>query len=105
MAEQLGRQGWVVLERNWHGRGGELDLIVERHGCLRFVEVKERQVGDPVGLEAVDSYKQRKLARTAEAWLAGYDGDFVEACFMVAMVEPSGEGWVIEIIDDAFDVP
>ncbi len=67
---------------------------------LRFVEVKTRAAGDPVGIEAVNPTKQRRLTSAARAWLLTFDETYDEMAFMVALVEPSGITWY----DDAFDV-
>jgi Holliday junction resolvase-like predicted endonuclease len=89
-----------VLSRNWRGGGGELDLVVSKGGRLRFVEVKARASGDPVGVESVGSTKQRKLVGAARAWLSSFDPDVSEMAFMVAFVEADTIHWY----DDAFDV-
>ena len=64
-------RGYRILGENvWIG-GYELDLIVRRGRRLAFVEVKAKSgpgLGDP--LEMVTAEKQRRLRRTAEAWLA-----------------------------------
>jgi putative endonuclease len=103
VAAELALHGWRVLARNWHGGGAEVDLIVERDGALRFVEVKARLADDPSGLEAITADKQRRLVRAAEAWLAGA-ADVREAAFVVAVVTMHADGrWAIELLDDAFD--
>lgn len=99
VADALTDDGWRVLARNWMGAGAELDLVVAREGRLRFVEVKARAPGDPVGLDAVDGRKRRRLIRAAEAFLADYHDLMEEACFLVALVEDGQITWV----DDAFD--
>lgn len=38
----LKRNGYKIVERNYHSRLGEIDVIAEDHGCLVFVEVKKR---------------------------------------------------------------
>jgi putative endonuclease len=66
-------RGYRLLGENvWVG-GYELDLIVRRGRRLAFVEVKAKSgpgLGDP--LEMVTAEKQRRLRRTAEAWLAAH---------------------------------
>lgn len=104
MARLLEDRGWEILERNWRVHGGELDLVVRRHGHLRLVEVKARAPHDPVGLaEAVDGHKQRRLVRAARAFLASFEGDYDEVCFLVALVEATEHGLEVTWIDDAFD--
>ena len=66
-------RGYRILGTNvWIG-GNELDLVVRRGRRLAFVEVKAKGGagrGDP--LEMVTAEKQRRLRRTAEAWLAAH---------------------------------
>lgn len=65
-AQYLKEQGWVVLERNYRCRQGEIDIIARDGDCLVFVEVKYRRstkYGDPA--EAVTPAKQKRIIRTA----------------------------------------
>lgn len=89
-----------MLCRNWRGGGGELDIVAVRTGSIRFVEVKTRAGGDPVGVEAVGSQKRARLVRAARAWLQQTALAYNEVAFMVVLVEPDGMTWY----DDAFDV-
>lgn len=100
VARALEADGWSVLSRNWHGAGGELDLVVQRSQKLRFVEVKTRASDDPVGAESVGPAKQAHLIRAAQAWSRKFNPDVDEMAFLVALVEPTGITWY----DDAFDV-
>ena len=52
--QQLQAQGWRLLDRNWHCRWGELDLVMERQQQVFVVEVKGRRTGcrDRHGLDA-----------------------------------------------------
>lgn len=102
MAEHLEAEGWRVCARNWRGGGAELDLVIERAGCVRFVEVKARPPGDDSALDAITADKRRRLVRGAEAWLAEHGAPAVEAAFLVAVVTTGGR-WTIEWWDDAFD--
>ena len=81
-------RGYRILGTNvWIG-GYELDLVVRRGRRLAFVEVKAKSgpaLGDP--LEMVTEEKQRRLRRTAEAWLAAHpECAGLEARFDVAAV-------------------
>jgi putative endonuclease len=63
--------GLTVLETNFRCRVGEIDIVAREGGDLVFAEVKTRAdllYGLPC--EAVTEYKQRRLARVAEAYLA-----------------------------------
>lgn len=69
-ADWYSSRGYQVLSRNWHGPDGELDLVASEGRQIVFVEVKTRSslaYGHP--LEAVGAEKQRRVRRTAAAWL------------------------------------
>lgn len=76
MAEShLASLGMVVIDRNWHAREGEIDLVArdERDGAIVFCEVKLRTgvgYGDP--LEALTFEKVRRMRRLAGAWMAAH---------------------------------
>ena len=59
-----------MLDRNWHCRWGELDLVLERQQLLLVVEVKGRRTGhhDRHGLDAFHSAKRRRMARAISCW-------------------------------------
>lgn len=103
MAEHLLAEGWRICARNWRGGGAELDLVVERGGVLRFVEVKARDPHDEGALDAITFDKRRRLSRGAEAWLCEHGEPVVEAAFLVAVVTFAPDGWTVEWLDDAFD--
>jgi putative endonuclease len=69
-------QGWVILDRNWRCRYGELDVIAAdpAAGTVVFVEVKTR-TGDGFGglAYAVPEAKVRRLRRLAGLWLKDQD--------------------------------
>ncbi|MDD5261091.1 MAG: YraN family protein [Methylacidiphilales bacterium] len=66
----LKRQHYKPLVRNYRSRWGEIDLVCRHKGVLVFVEVKARSPeswGSPA--EAVTPSKQRRILRTAMAYL------------------------------------
>src|ERR687883_218833 len=67
----LKKKGYVLVERNYRCRGGEVDLIVLDRKTIVFVEVKTRSdysFGTP--LEAVETRKQQRMVRAAEFFLS-----------------------------------
>ena len=69
-ARHLGRQGFVILERNYRCPIGELDLVARKGPLLVFAEVKTRKSGHYGPPEiAVTHRKQRKIVRLAQFYL------------------------------------
>lgn len=66
----LEKEGYKILDTNFAGRMGEIDLVAEKDGVIVFVEVKAREnaaFGEPI--EAVTPQKVRKIALTAQQYL------------------------------------
>lgn len=69
-AEYLKEKGCLIIEKNYHSRYGEIDLICRKDSYLLFVEVKERKKNSLVNpLEAVTLQKQKKLIITAQQYV------------------------------------
>ena len=59
------------LARNFHSRGGEIDLIMLDKDCLTFVEVRYRaSAAFAPASHTVDRRKQRKIIHTAAMYVA-----------------------------------
>lgn len=73
-ASYLARAGWQVLDRNWRGASGEIDIVALQGSDLVVVEVKTRR-GEGFGhpAEAVTPAKLARLRRLAAQWLAEHD--------------------------------
>ncbi|HEX3016505.1 MAG TPA: YraN family protein [Caproicibacter sp.] len=68
--EYLEKKGFEIVQRNYHSRFGEIDIIARDSCYLIFTEVKTREIGSLVGpLEAVTVSKQRKIIKTALRYL------------------------------------
>jgi putative endonuclease len=100
--EELTALGWRVLARNFEAAGAELDLVVERQGAIRFVEVKARTDAFIDALESITPDKRRRLIRAARAWMADHPA-ILEAAFMIAVVHCEALPWTVELLDDPFD--
>lgn len=65
--QYLTERGMRVVERNFRGRQGEIDLIGYHENYLVFVEVKFRAgLAKGSALDAVTPCKQRRICRTAD---------------------------------------
>ncbi|MGH8174509.1 MAG: YraN family protein [Rhodanobacteraceae bacterium] len=66
----LERAGLTLLERNFHCRYGEIDLVMRDSGTIVFVEVRYRRGGSfGDGIDSVNAGKRAKLVRAAEVFL------------------------------------
>jgi putative endonuclease len=64
------KQGLIFLERNYHCRQGEVDLIFKDEIGIIFVEVRfRRRVAYGSACETIDCKKQKKIIKTAEHYL------------------------------------
>lgn len=66
----LQQHGLSLLERNFRCKGGEIDLVMQEHATLVFVEVRKRASGGHGGAAAsVTTAKQRRLIIAAQIYL------------------------------------
>ncbi len=91
----LVQKGFRVVARNWRCRFGEIDLIVERGGEIRFVEVKCRRsttFGYPE--ESITKTKRQHLRSAIECWLHAHPVSIYQADAIA----------LLEKVDGRFDV-
>jgi putative endonuclease len=73
-ARHLVAAGMVLLDRNWRGPSGEIDLVLRDRDVLVICEVKTRS-SDDYGTphEAVGQTKVDRLRRLAAEWLRTHE--------------------------------
>jgi putative endonuclease len=102
---ELEKRGYVILERRFRTRCGELDIIARDGGVLVFVEVKARSgsnFGTP--FESVTWKKRQRLSQMAASYLFARRLESVACRFdVVAIVEQRGTH-TIELVRGAFDM-
>lgn len=105
----LCERGLRVVERNWHCRAGEIDLVMldpTAHDTevLAFVEVRLRGPGARVdSIDSVDDRKQRRLITAARHFLMSHPEWQEHACrFDVVGID--GEDNELRWIPGAFEV-
>ncbi|MHC4779429.1 MAG: YraN family protein [Planctomycetota bacterium] len=88
----LGREGYRILETNFRGGGGEIDIIALEKGTICFVEVKTRRseaAGSPE--EAVDGRKMKRIVRAARTYMGIHGLDEIPIRFDLVAYRVSGE--------------
>jgi putative endonuclease len=64
--EFLKERGFEIVDRNFHSRFGEIDIIAKSDEALHFVEVKSG-IWDPIS--QITSKKLSKIVKTAEIYM------------------------------------
>lgn len=97
-------RGYLILERNYRKKCGEIDIIARRGRYLCFVEVKTRSknaMGEPS--RYVTFQKQRKIIKTASAFLCVNNFELMPR-FDIAEVSKIGLLFKVRYIKNAFCV-
>ena len=66
----LREKGYVILERDWHSKHRDIDIIAQQGECIVFVEVKarsNRDFADPI--KAINYQKQKNLCRAINHYI------------------------------------
>ena len=61
-SSHLQKIGFRIIERNFHSKFGEIDIVASKEGVLHFCEVKFSQKSDPI-LRIIPS-KMAKIIKT-----------------------------------------
>jgi len=100
----LNRRGLRTVTRNFHCRGGELDLVMTDGDSLVFVEVRHRRRAHfGSGTESVDIRKQGRISTCARYYLQRHPDVADRPCrFDVVALHGDLADPRIEWITDAF---
>ena len=102
---ELEKRGYVIVDRRFRTRCGELDIVARDGGVLVFVEVKARSgsnFGTP--FESITWKKRQRLSQMAASYLFVRRLAGVACRFdVVAVVERQGMQ-TIELLRGAFDM-
>ena len=91
-ANYLRKKHYQLDAVNYHGRFGEIDLIVRDKRFLVFVEVKLRKSADfAAAREYVDHRKQDKIRITASMYLSENPTDLQPRFDVIEIYAPEGE--------------
>ena len=100
----LARQGLSLVQRNYHSRHGEIDLVMSDGDCIVFVEVRyRRQSAFGSGAETVDHRKQARITACARYYLQQHPAASARPCrFDVISISGNLKDPQFEWITDAF---
>lgn len=61
------KNGYSIIERNFHSRFGEIDIIASKEDTLHFFEVKYSKNYDPI--ERITPSKLKKIIKTIDFYM------------------------------------
>jgi putative endonuclease len=101
----LKTKGMKYIEKNFHSRFGEIDLIMKDHDVLVFVEVRYRKSSHyGSAAESISSAKKKKLIKTALFYLHRHQlSEKIASRFDVVTIHGSLLNMEIEWFPQAFD--
>lgn len=68
--DYLKKRGYIILDRNYRKRCGEIDIIAQTGNTIAFVEVKTRHTNSLTQpYEALDRRKRQRILQTARTYL------------------------------------
>lgn len=103
-SEYLRQKGLKIIEKNWRGRWGEIDLIAREGQKIFFIEVKTRHSQNfGQGLDAVDSRKQAKIAKTALLYLQTHPKDYEDIRLAVLSIDYDKSSKAIQFVEFPLD--
>lgn len=89
-ARFLQARGLTILERNFRGSSGEIDLIARDRQVIVFVEVKFRTREDfALAEESLLSPQRRRILAAAREYLAMMPGRPAWRCDVIGITKPS----------------
>jgi putative endonuclease len=94
-------RGWEVLDTNWRGKDGELDIVALDGDVLVVIEVKTRSghgFGHPA--EAVTPRKLARIKRLTGQWLTVFRERLAAARLQEEAPEEAGQGSAVPVLPD-----
>lgn len=101
---KLQELGHKIIDRNFHSKFGEIDIISKKDNCLVFTEVKTRKTPSRgSALESVNKKKLEKLILTANYYLL--KNNIIpekQNCRidLIAIEKDKKEKWSVRIVSD-----
>ncbi len=101
-AQELRRQGYEIVERNWRCPVGEADIVARRGAVWAFVEVRTRR-GEAFGTpeESITPRKRARMQAVAERYITEHGLWEADGQLLVVAVEMDRAGRLqrVEILE------
>lgn len=100
--EELEKNGYEIVERNWRYKKAEIDIIARKNEVLAIVEVKTRSndyIGNPQ--DFVSPKKIKMLVEAVNEYVVSKDLD-VEVRFDIIAIILNQNKLTLEHLEDAF---
>jgi putative endonuclease len=95
--EYLKSKNYIILEKNYYSRYGEIDIIAKNNNTIVFTEVKYRKNNNyGVGMESISSRKIISLSKTAKYYLKSED---IDCRFDVISIDQENISHIINAFD------
>ena len=104
-ASKLCEQGYEILERNFHSRYGEIDIIAKHKHYIIFIEIKTRTKENiEQAQSSISTLKQKKLTKTAMYYLKDfpYTDELIEFRFDVIILQKENNEVFMKHFENAF---
>lgn len=102
--EELVKQGYSIIERNWSTMRHEIDIIAGKGNRIIFAEVKTRTNIDDDPIDAIDRRKMLKMIAAANLYIQSLSVE-PEIQFDIFAITGTPDDYCVEHIDDAFYPP
>ena len=102
VANWLKKNKFKILEKNYHKRCGEIDIVAMKNDLVVFVEVKTRKSKHFPLSDLIVHSKQQKIILTAKSFVLQNNLSNKILRFDVALVEKKDCSWDISYIPNAF---
>jgi len=96
----LKNKGYQIIERNFHSKFGEIDIIAKYRENIIFIEVRMRNKSDYYPEETIDRKKIKKIIKTAQVFLYKNGLNKAGVRFDVISIKDGN----INHIENAFDI-
>ena len=100
----LQKHGLKLIEKNFHCRHGEIDLIMKDNKTIVFIEVRYRKNNDYGGAtESLTASKQKKVTSSAQAYIQNHSiSEDVRIDFVAMTLDTSQQNYTFDWIKNAF---